>query len=149
MCAQRGLSDCPECGGRKSGWFAALCRKCRDRHRASELAAGWRQRFYGYIQVTDDCWLWTGGRNPKGYGVFKVSGVGFRGAHRVAWELANGPAPAGLCVLHHCDNPRCVRVDHLFLGTKADNSADMVAKGRQSHGERHAQLVSAGRRRTQ
>lgn len=51
-------------------------------------------------------------------------------AHRLAWEDAHGPIPAGMKVLHHCDNPPCSNVDHLFLGTQADNMADMKAKGR-------------------
>ena len=53
-----------------------------------------------------------------------------RRAHRAAWVDANGPISEGMCVLHRCDNPPCVNVDHLFLGTQADNIADMVAKGR-------------------
>lgn len=50
--------------------------------------------------------------------------------HRVAWTVAYGSIPDGLCVLHHCDNPPCVRPDHLFLGTVIDNNADRDAKGR-------------------
>lgn len=51
-------------------------------------------------------------------------------AHRLMWEEVNGPIPHGMCVLHRCDNPPCIRPDHLFLGTKADNVRDMIAKGR-------------------
>lgn len=58
-------------------------------------------------------------------------GVGAQRAHRIAWYLSFGPIPPGLCVLHKCDVMRCVRHDHLFLGTHADNSADRDAKGRQ------------------
>lgn len=57
-------------------------------------------------------------------------------AHRVSWILNVGPIPKGMCVLHKCDNPRCVRPDHLFLGTKADNTADAIAKDRLQRGER-------------
>lgn len=65
--------------------------------------------------------------------------------HRISWVLAFGPIPDGLNVLHHCDNPPCVRPDHLFLGTHRQNIADKVAKGRQHRGERHpfARLTTA------
>jgi hypothetical protein len=58
-------------------------------------------------------------------------------AHRATWECERGPIPAGLQVLHSCDNPPCRNIDHLFLGTNADNMADKVAKGRQLSGENH------------
>jgi hypothetical protein len=50
--------------------------------------------------------------------------------HRVSWEVHIGPIPDGMCILHRCDVPRCVNPDHLFVGTKADNTADMMMKGR-------------------
>lgn len=74
----------------------------------------------------DDCQEWTGFRFKNGYGR-----VGHRGyAHRAAWENANGPIPAGLEVMHLCDNPPCVNVAHLRVGTHAENMADMRSKGR-------------------
>jgi hypothetical protein len=75
------------------------------------------------------CWEFQGGRNGQGYGSIGWNGVSRR-AHRVAWALTYGPIPDGLDVLHHCDNPPCVRPDHLFLGTDADNVADRERKGR-------------------
>lgn len=82
------------------------------------------------------CWVWMASvfEDRNGYGKFQA-GEGRATAeavyaHRYAWELTWGTVPDGLWVLHHCDNPPCVRLDHLFLGTAADNVADMMAKGR-------------------
>jgi HNH endonuclease len=74
------------------------------------------------------CHNWTGTVGRAGYGRVQVS------AHRLAYELAHGPIPDGLLVLHKCDNPVCCNPDHLFLGTSADNMADKVRKGRHRNG---------------
>ncbi len=84
-----------------------------------------------------DCLEHTTTRDRNGYGVTNVN-IGGRyyaiKAHRFAYELAFGPIPSGLSVLHHCDNPPCINPAHLFLGTRADNAADKAAKGRVRNG---------------
>ena len=92
-------------------------------------------RFWARVEKTDACWLWTGKKVRQGYGQLYNGKGGWRlgrsdVAHRISWVLHNGPIPGGMDVLHHCDNPRCVRPDHLFLGTDIDNVRDMTAKGR-------------------
>lgn len=76
------------------------------------------------------CWNWTAYRNRCGYGRIAEAPFRNREAHIVAYELFIGKVPKGLCVLHICDNPPCVNPEHLWLGTHAQNMADMKLKGR-------------------
>ncbi|HEY1294713.1 MAG TPA: HNH endonuclease [Chloroflexota bacterium] len=107
-------------------------------------------RFWAKVATsTDGCWLWTAARQRNGYGKIGAGthDAGTLLAHRVAWELVNGPIPNGLCVLHRCDNPPCVRPDHLFVGTIKNNAQDMARKGRgvlQQHPERAARGTRNG-----
>lgn len=91
-------------------------------------------RFWAKVRKSDGegCWEWTAGKQASGHGFFFPKHGKIVRAYRYAWELTFGAIPAGLCVLHHCDNPACVRPDHLFLGTQADNMRDMDAKGRRA-----------------
>lgn len=91
------------------------------------------ERLWRRTVKTETCWLWTGATDGKyGHGRLNVDGRPVQ-AHRVAWADAFGAVPAGMSVLHKCDVALCVNPAHLFLGTQADNMADMTSKGRRSY----------------
>jgi hypothetical protein len=84
------------------------------------------EMFLSHVVRGEGCWEWIGNRNSSGYGITR----GRIRAHRMSYELFCSPIPVGALVLHRCDNPPCVRPDHLFLGTQQDNMSDMIAKRR-------------------
>jgi hypothetical protein len=96
-------------------------------------------RVWAKVEKTPECWLWTGARSLTGYGLIGVGDAKTqrnRFAHRVVWELVNGPVPEGLYVRHLCNTRHCVNPAHLAVGTHAENMADMVASGRSKGGRR-------------
>lgn len=90
------------------------------------------ERFWGKVIKTSRCWVWTGAKNKAGYGKLARGerSEGTVDSHRASWEIHNGPIQDGSIVLHKCDNPSCVRPEHLKLGSQRDNIQDMLKKER-------------------
>lgn len=111
---------------------------------SNQMRASLSDRFWAKVRKAggDACWQWTGFRVKGGYGTIGLGGrrAGKEFAHRVSWTLNRGPIPGGLWVLHRCDNPPCVRPDHLFVGTARDNNTDTISKGRRGYTGRPGSL---------
>lgn len=106
-----------------------------------ELSEQHLSRFNRYILKTDSCWNWTGTLAKVGYPVLNVNGTLVYG-HRIAYFLKDRNFDQSMCVLHSCDNRKCVNPSHLFLGTRQDNMQDKVSKNRQSFGEMNTHTLT-------
>lgn len=98
-------------------------------------------RFWEKVNPEGECWIWTGYLMRKNYGQFRGADGRTILAHRMSWLLAYGRLPEDQCVLHICDEPRCVRPDHLFLGSREDNNRDMARKNRHWRGKPAAKIT--------
>lgn len=116
---------CSDCGIDVPRRESKRCRKCYQKSTITDPF----KRLMRHVKKTRKCWLWTGYRNPQGYGAFLFKGKS-KPAHRIMYQLTRSAIPKGLCVCHSCDNPPCVKPSHLWLGTHYENKMDSVRKGR-------------------
>lgn len=106
------------------------------------------KRFWAKVphRPENGCWEWAASKLPSGYGqLFAGRGLRPLRAHRLSYELTYGPIPAGSMVRHECDNPSCVRPDHLVLGTAKDNARDMITRGRYRHVSTHGEKCGSAK----
>lgn len=143
-------TTCVSCGGvlgkhARRGRCARCYRGGLHRGELGRLARpSAADRFWSHVNkrgpvhphTSSRCWEWTASTDTSGYGLFRPTSHAMDKAHRWSWEQDRGPIPVGMQVLHTCDNRRCVRPSHLFLGTLPTNMADRNQKARQARGER-------------
>jgi hypothetical protein len=103
------------------------------KHRKLNITENILKRFWEKVDKSTDCWIWTAYKNKQGYGRLGISGANAVNAHRLSWTIHNGEIPDGYFVCHKCDNPSCIKPDHLFVGTRQDNIDDMMLKKRSRH----------------
>lgn len=101
---------------------------CSHKCRWAVQRRTWDSRFWEKVDKSGECWVWTAAKNSAGYGLFGDSKKHL--VHRISYEIHFGEIPAGLHVCHRCDNPPCLRPEHLFAGTDHDNHMDAMLKGR-------------------
>lgn len=115
-------TKCGKCGGEKLEPRSLMCRPCWTKVRVVPV----KDRFLKYVKKTDSCWIWTGSV-WKGYGRFMSDRC--KKAHRVSYEIFNGPIEKGKDILHSCNNSLCVNPQHLRQGTQSENERDAVKNG--------------------
>lgn len=129
---------CRHCHTKKASRPRGLCHVCEEKLMKPLVFScpSLQARFWPKVKFTDSCWLWSASISGVGYGQ-----ISFRGKpatiHRLVWELYFGPVPIGKIVRHKCDVRHCCNPEHLEVGTYADNSMDMVNRGRSTKGRLH------------
>lgn len=113
-----------------------LCSGQYGAKRWHEIRLPMAEDFARWFDKTDGCWEWKGAIDRNGYGAYGYKGKSMR-APPIALMLDGRPVPKGMYACHHCDNPRCVRPDHLYAGTPKDNVRDMLSRGRNPVGSKH------------
>lgn len=107
---------------------------CDDYRKRQKVSV--EERFWSKVDKTGNCWLWTANSDRRGYGKFSLQCHTYR-SHRVAYQIAVGPVPDEMLILHKCDTPACVNPDHLYVGTHQMNMKDRQNKGRAAYGKRN------------
>lgn len=109
--------------------YSFCSKSCNSAYQNHVYKSNTPEHFWAQVDKVGECWIWTGPLNKYGYGKTAWHGKQIT-AHRLAYELSHGPIPDGQCVCHTCDTRPCIRPDHLWLGSPAENTHDMMAKGR-------------------